>query len=275
MLDLKAKLLAAGVVTAEQVQKVEADEAARRQRAKERREAEQRRRTEAPRGPRGDRHGAHDRDVRRTRDGERPVTPTTPPAPVRRERRDEDPDEKRARREHEWNEAQRWRKRLEQLKAAGKSEQYEAIRGWVMKDRVDDTKITEAAVRFHFAKHDGSVGHLTVEPEVQQRLTEGSAAVVAFMGYNGLEHAVVPRDVADDIRTVRPDWLRHLAGVTDAAGDDLAVAGDAEVAVVDHGAGSDDAPGRDDAPAHDDDPPLRDAGPATDEDAPPSPPGDV
>jgi hypothetical protein len=36
-----------------------------------------------------------------------------------------------------------------------------------------------------------------------------------FMGFNGLEHAVVPKDVALDIRHVRPEWLRALAGVTD------------------------------------------------------------
>ena len=183
MLDLKAKLLAAGIVTADQVKKVENEEAQKKQRASEARERREQHTTKkAPAAPR------HDAD---------------------------DPDEKRARREHEWNEAQRWRQRLSALQAAGKSEQYEAIRGWVMKDRLDNRAITDAAVRFHFVKDDGAVAHLTVEPEVQARLTEGTAGVVAFMGYNGIEHAVVPRDVADDVRAVRADWLRHLVGVTD------------------------------------------------------------
>lgn len=207
MLDLKAKLLAAGVVTADQVKKVEDDEAQRKQRAHF--GGGQQRRDQAPRaaprpgphGHAGDRKGA--------------------------DKRDDDPDEKRARREHEWNEAQRWRQRLEQLKSAGKSEQYEAVRGWVLKDRLDDKKITEAAVRFHFVKDEGAVSHLTVEPDVQQRLTDGTAGVVAFMGYNGIEHAVVPKDVADDVYAVKPDWLRHLVGVTDQAPPAGATASDA------------------------------------------------
>ncbi len=192
MLDLKAKLLAAGVVTADQVKKVEAEEATRRQRATERRD-----------------HGPPSKPPR--------SAPRAASAQGRGDKKDDDADEKRARREHEWNEAQRWRQRLEQLKLAGKSEQYEAVRGWVLKDRLDDKKITEAATRFHFVKDEGAVSHLTVEPDVQQRLTDGTAAVVTFMGYNGMEHAVVPRDVADDVRAVRPEWLRHLVGVTDQA----------------------------------------------------------
>ena len=199
MLDLKAKLLAAGVVTAEQVKKVEDDEAAKRQRAKEARERreQQQRRGPAP-TPQQAKKGAVD-----------------------------DEDEKRARREHEWNEAQRWRQRLDAHKTAGKSEQYEAVRGWVLRDRLDNRQITEAATRFHFAKDDGAVAHLTVEPDVRARLVEGSAAVVCFMGYNGLEHAVVPKDVADDVRTVKPEWLRHLVGVTDAVVADAAADADA------------------------------------------------
>ena len=186
MLDLKAKLLAAGVVTADQVKKVEDDEAAKKQRAHEARE----RRERGPPPVMAKPKKGHDVD---------------------------DEDEKRARREHEWNEAQRWRQRLDALKSAGKSEQYEAIRGWVMKDRLDNAKISEAAVRFHFVKDDGAVSHLTVEPDVQARLTAGTAAVVAFMGYNGREHAAVPKDVADDVRAVKPEWVRHLVGVTDLA----------------------------------------------------------
>jgi uncharacterized protein YaiL (DUF2058 family) len=185
MLDLKAKLLAAGVVTADQVKKVEDDEAQKKQRAREARERRE----------------------------QQQHTRTAP----REQKHVDDEDEKRARREHEWSEAQRWRQRLDALRAAGKSEQYEAVRGWVMKDRLDNRQISEAAVRFHFVKDDGAVAHLTVEPDVQQRLVDGSAAVVLFMGYNGLEHAVVPKDVADDVRVVKPEWLRHLVGVTDAA----------------------------------------------------------
>ena len=213
MLDLNAKLLAAGVVTAAQVKKVEDEQQSRQ-----------------ARGPQRDQQREHQREHQR------------PQRAAAERKGDDDDDEKRARREHEWNEAQRWRKRLEQLQLAGKSEQYEAVRGWVMKDRLDNKKITEAAVRFHFLKHESAdaavLGHLTIEPDVQQRLVEGSAAVVAFMGYNGIEHAVVPRDVADDVRVVRPDWLRHLVGVTDQP----APAADAPTTTSEPGSGGAPAP---------------------------------
>lgn len=190
MLSLKDQLLKAGVVTAEQVKKVEDEEATRRQR-----EAERRDRARAARDGRG----------KKGNGGERA------------ERHRDDADEKVAAREHQVEEAQRWRQRLEQLKGAGKSEQYDAIRGWVTRHRIDDktATLTEAATRFHFAKADGAIGHLTLEPDVQARLTSGEAGVIAFMGFNGLEHAVVPADLARDIHAVRPDWVRSLVGVTD------------------------------------------------------------
>ena len=207
MLDLKAKLLAAGLVTADQVKKVEDEEAQRKQRAKEAREARkhghkpQERRGDGPRnrGPQGDK---------------------------RREARPDpnDPHEKEARREHQLVEAERWRKRLAELAAAGKAEQYEAIRGWVLRHRLDSKNISEVAERFHFTKMDGSLSHLTVEPDVREQLSAGAAAVVAFMGFNGLEHAAIPKDVALDVQQVKPEWLRALAGVTDVNPPEVAVA---------------------------------------------------
>jgi uncharacterized protein YaiL (DUF2058 family) len=178
MLDLKAKLLAAGLVTADQVKKVEDEEAEKKRRAEERK---------AARG--GDKRDRKGRDV----------------------------DEKVAERDHKEEEAQRWRKRLDELKAAGKADQYEAVRGWVDRHRVDNkTAIpSEEASRFHFARADGTIGHITLEPDVQQRLAAGEAGIISFMGHNGLEHAVVPADLARDIGYVKPEWLRSLAGVTD------------------------------------------------------------
>jgi uncharacterized protein YaiL (DUF2058 family) len=155
MLNLKDKLLKAGLVTAEQVKKVEDEEAAKRSK-------------------KGGRTAADD-------------------------------------------ESDRWRKRLEQLKAAGKAEQYEVIRGWVERHRLDNKTAvpSEEATRFHFAKGDGSIGHVTLEPDVQAKLSAGEAGIIAFMGYNGLEHAVVPADLAKDVHVVKPEWLRALAGITD------------------------------------------------------------
>jgi uncharacterized protein YaiL (DUF2058 family) len=178
MLDLKAKLLAAGLVTADQVKKVEDEQAEKKRKADERK---------AARG--GDKRDRKGRDV----------------------------DEKVAERDHKEEEAQRWRKRLDELKAAGKADQYEAVRGWVDRHRVDNkTAIpSEQASRFHFARADGTIGHITLEPDVQQRLAAGEAGIISFMGHNGLEHAVVPADLARDIGYVKPEWLRSLAGVTD------------------------------------------------------------
>jgi hypothetical protein len=84
-----------------------------------------------------------------------------------------------------------------------------------MKERLDNKAITEAAERFFFTTWVGTLSHLTVEPDVRAMLTDGSAGIVAFMGYNGLEHAVVPKDVAIEVRVIRPEWMRHLIGVTD------------------------------------------------------------
>lgn len=193
MLDLKAKLLAAGIVTQEQVKKVEDEEAARKQRAKEQRERKQQQREGKRHEPKNDQRARVEK------------------------RDDDDEDAKAAKREHALVEAERWRKRLTELAAAGKSEQYEAIRGWVLRHRLDNRQITEQAQRFHFMKADGSLSHLTVEPDVQAQLSAGEAALITFMGFNGLEHAVVPKDVALDVRQVRPEWLRSLVGVTDVA----------------------------------------------------------
>lgn len=181
MLDLKAKLLAAGLVTADQVKKVE-DEQANKQRKADERNA-------ARAGDKRDRTDRKGRDV----------------------------DEKIAARDNKEEEAQRWRKRLDELKAAGKGDQYEAVRGWCVRHRLDNKTAmpSEAAARFHFARDDGTIGHVTLEPDVQQRLAAGEAGIIAFMGHNGLEHAVVPADLARDIAYVKPEWLRSLAGVTD------------------------------------------------------------
>jgi uncharacterized protein YaiL (DUF2058 family) len=179
MLDLKAKLLAAGLVTADQVKKVEDEQEAKKRKAEERKAA----------------RGGGDK----------------------RDRKGRDIDEKVAERDHKEEEAQRWRKRLDELKAAGKAEQYEVVRGWVVRHRLDDKTAvpSEQASRFHFARDDGTIGHVTLEPDVQQRLAAGEAGIIAFLGFNGLEHAVVPADLARDIAYVKPEWLRSLAGVTD------------------------------------------------------------
>ena len=219
MLSLKDKLLKAGVVTAEQVKKVEDEESAKKQR-----EAERRERARTPRDARGKKsHGDE-----------------------RRERRRDEAEEKVAARENQVEEAQRWRQRLAQLKGAGKSEQYDAIRGWVTRHRIDQktAMLSEQATRFHFAKPDGAIGHLTLEPDVHEQVRTGAAGVVAFMGFNGVEHAVVPADLARDIHGVRPEWVCSLLGLTDQEAPAEALAPEATATapeVVDAAAGADPA----------------------------------
>lgn len=211
MLDLKAKLLAAGLVTADQVKKVEDEQADKKRKAEERK---------AARGDTG-----------------------------RKDRKGRDIDEKVAERDHKEEEAQRWRKRLDELKAAPKGDQYEAVRGWVDRHRMDNkTAIpSEEASRFHFARDDGTIGHITLEPDVQQRLAAGEAGIISFMGHNGLEHAVVPADLARDIGFVKPEWLRSLAGVTDV--DTTAPAAPVEsIAIESIAAESTDEPAKDEPP---------------------------
>lgn len=162
MLDLKQKLLQAGLVTEEEVKRVE-------------REAEEAKAKKA--------------DPRKKRKGKKGRGPGAFA-----------------------NEDARWQKRIEELKAAGKSEQYEAIRSWVQKTRLDPVGSipSEAAERFYFERHDGSIAHLILEPDVREKVKAGEAAIIAFMSNNGLAHAVVPRDVALDVKEIRPEWLRVL-----------------------------------------------------------------
>jgi uncharacterized protein YaiL (DUF2058 family) len=257
MLDLKAKLLAAGLVTAEQVQRVKEDEERKQQQQRER---QQQRMNDDPRDdrprddrgpprgdnrgpprgdnrgpprgdnrgpPRGDNRGPPRGDNRGPprADGDQQAAdaPRVDPRMARdqrtwKDRKAQDALERRAKREHQWEQSLRWRGRVPELQAAGKSDQYEAIRGWVMKLRLDNSQITDAAVRFHYPLYDGSIAHLTVEPEVQAMLAAGEAGVVAFIGYNGREHAAVPGDVARDVGILQPPWLRHMLGITDQPG---------------------------------------------------------
>lgn len=176
MLDLKAKLLAAGLVTAEQVAKADEErkeQAARAERRAQNKEGERQRRPERPNDRKRDR---------------------PPPKPA-------------------LSDDERWAERVKKLAEAPKSEQYEVLRGWVERTRMDDPKAlpSDDAQRFHFQKGDGSIGWVTVEPALHVELTEGRAAVVVYMGFNGALHAVVPRPVALDMHRVRPEWLRALA----------------------------------------------------------------
>ena len=88
-----------------------------------------------------------------------------------------------------------------------KSEQYELIRLWVTRNRLDKNMGTE---KFFFEKPDKSVSWLSLESDILAKVQAGDAGLLAFMSNSGLAHAVVPRDIAEDIIEVFPDWCRVL-----------------------------------------------------------------
>lgn len=156
MLDLKSKLLAAGLVSAEQVARVEQQKANKKQR----------------------------------KDAPRPPTKSF---------------EEKERNRH-----------LEELKKLQKPEQYELIRKWVARNRIDKLVSTdpEALEKFFFQAADGTVSWLTLEKPIHQQVTDGSAGITAFMSHHGLAHCVLPRDIVEDIAQVFPAWVRMLKGFT-------------------------------------------------------------
>jgi hypothetical protein len=153
MLDLKSKLLAAGLVSAEQVARVEQQKADRKK----------------PRPPQ--------------------------PQP----RRETFEEKERAR-------------HLEELKKLQKPEQYELIRKWVTRNRLDKSLSIDpdAFEKFFFQAADETVSWLTLEKPIHAKVTDGSAGITAYMSHHGLTHCVLPRDIVEDIAQVFPTWVRVL-----------------------------------------------------------------
>lgn len=152
MFDLKAKLLAKGLVTKEQVDKVDAQKEKRSNRAN-----------------------------------------NSPPA-----------------REEDFLERER-KKVLASLRAQTKAEQYLTIRKWVDLNRVDKMPYgLDDGEKFFFNAHDNQVTWLTLAKPVVEQIRTGRAGVIAYMSNHGLTHAVVPREIAEDVGAVFPDWLRVL-----------------------------------------------------------------
>jgi uncharacterized protein YaiL (DUF2058 family) len=197
MLDLKAKLLAAGLVTEDQVARADEEKKRQQERLERRRDAP----TARSGGPRAE-----------GRDGPRPDRPVGEPR-AQTEKRPPRPPRPPREQKPQLSDDERWAQRVAKLAALPKSEQYDVLRGWVERTRQDDPKVlpSENAERFHFPKGDGSIGWVTIEPDLKAALSEGRSAVVVYMGFNGALHAVVPREVALDIHKVRPEWLRALA----------------------------------------------------------------
>lgn len=98
------------------------------------------------------------------------------------------------------------------LQKAGKGAAYDAIRRLIERARLDPLHAIpgEQAEAFHFTTAGGQLSRLMLEPAARTQLGDGSAGIVAFMSHHGLAHCVVPRVVAEDIARLFPFWLRVL-----------------------------------------------------------------
>ncbi len=99
---------------------------------------------------------------------------------------------------------------LDNLKALPKSEQYVAIRKWVDINRLDKLVVSVDCEKFFITTKDNQVTWLTLPTSILEAIQKGEAGVIAYMSNHGLTHAVVPRDIAEDIGQIFPEWLKVL-----------------------------------------------------------------
>lgn len=100
---------------------------------------------------------------------------------------------------------------LDSLKSQSKGEQYVTIRKWVDLNRLDKaTHVSLDCEKFFLTSKDNQVTWLTLRNDVIEAIKLGRAGVIAYMSNHGLTHAVVPRDIAEDVGEVFPDWLKVL-----------------------------------------------------------------
>lgn len=158
MLDLKSKLLAAGLVTQAQVDKI-----------------------------------SEQKSIKKFK---RPPLPVNKPPPT-------DDFELRQR-----------QKQLEELKSIPKNEQYDLIRRWVTRNRLDLVSglPSENAQKYFFQKADKNISWLTLEPEIFAQVVDGKSGIMAYMSHHGLTHCVLSHDIIEDVAMVFPEWLRVLKG---------------------------------------------------------------
>jgi hypothetical protein len=179
MLDLKAKLAAAGLVSAADVA------------------AAERKGSRAPTSPKG-------QDRKASSQG----PPARPERQPDRANRDNPP------RAAATKQPARTGLDVVALKRGGKGEAYDAIRRAVERARLDPLRAIpgEHASAFHFTTASGQLSRLMLEPDAHAGLADGSAGIIAFMSHHGLAHCVVPRALAEAVHEVFPLWLRVLHG---------------------------------------------------------------
>lgn len=100
---------------------------------------------------------------------------------------------------------------LENLKALPKGEQYVTIRKWVDINRLDKSLASVLdGEKFFITAKDNQVTWLTLPSSIIEAIQKGEAGVIAYMSNHGLTHAVVPRDIAEDVGQIFPEWLKVL-----------------------------------------------------------------
>jgi len=101
-------------------------------------------------------------------------------------------------------------KALNSLKNQNKNEQYATIRKWVELNRLDKSSEASLDDEKFFFEAQGQLTSLTLKKDVIQKLKDGSAGIIAYISNHGLVHAVVSREIAQDIAHIFPEWLRVL-----------------------------------------------------------------
>lgn len=103
------------------------------------------------------------------------------------------------------------KKTLLQLKSQPKSDQYITIRKWVDFNRLDKESLVNLdCEKFFITTKDNQMTWLTLPKSVIEQIAQGKAGVISYMSNHGLTHAVVPRDIAEDVGELFPDWLKVL-----------------------------------------------------------------
>lgn len=99
----------------------------------------------------------------------------------------------------------------EKLRKLTKNEQYILIRKWVDLNRLDKTRLLdENYEKFFFHQEDESISWLSLDKSVIDQINAGQAGIITYMSNNGASSAVVPREIAEDIKAVLPNWVRVL-----------------------------------------------------------------
>lgn len=200
MLDLKAQLAAAGLVTQEQVKAI--DEEKERDRASKLAKAEARRANQN-RGQ-NQRNGQHSGQHSGQRNGQHSGN-----------QRNHQHDGRKPGKNTRNNRGSKPERKGPDLKAMGRGEAYDRIRKIVAHSRLDDKERTIPLPddqTFNFVTATGTIGRLYLTEETVNTLKQGKTAISSFMSNHGLSHCVLPKAVALELADVFPLWLRHLRG---------------------------------------------------------------